>query len=341
MASSAKPFSRRSVLGVIAMPFVLPSVARADADVPAGFTSVRIFGAKGDGATDDTEALTWAHSSGNPLFYPRTEAFYRISNVLPAKAPATSDGAEIRIVGDGTHPKTIFRVTGNPAPIEISGFTLDGGWKGETKGEWSHGIDISGANNVTVAKNTIRNPYGDCVYVGSADNKVGSGNIWIHDNVLINPRRCNVAIVCGEDVVIENNSCTLDSDYVAGIDLEPDLNHFDYVRRVRILNNNFRAKGKFIAAGVNNGAENTGLVVSGNRGQALEYLHVYENALLRNATITRNTFSANSPKGVMMHLESVYGEVLDNVDNTACGDGYRSVDLRDCHVALRGNRFCG
>jgi hypothetical protein len=334
--------SRRSVLGGITAPFILPSLGSADEETPGGFVSVRTFGAKGDGVTDDSEALTRAHSSGKPVFYPRTDAFYRISHVLPATTSARSNGAEIRIVGDGTHPKTIFRVTDNALPIEISGLVLDGGYKsgGSVHAQWSHGIDLSGARNVVVSGNIIQNTFGDCVYVGSANDKIASNNIQVRANKLLHPFRCNVAVVCGENVVIENNICMKEIDFVSGIDLEPDVNGFDFVRRVRILNNSFSAKGKFITAGVNNGIENTDLLISGNRGQALEGIHLWANALVRNVTITRNTFSATSPKGVMLNLEAVDGRVADNVDNTQCGNGYKSLIVRNCTISLSENRFC-
>ncbi|HWF64120.1 MAG TPA: glycosyl hydrolase family 28-related protein [Rhizomicrobium sp.] len=337
-----KAVSRRSVVCGITAPFILPSLGSADEETPGGFVSVRAFGAKGDGVTDDTEALIRAHSSGKPVFYPRTDGFYRISHVLPATTSARSNGAEIRIVGDGTHPKTIFRVTDNAAPIEISGLVLDGGYKsgGSVNAQWSHGIDLSGARNVAVSGNIIQNTFGDCVYVGSANDKIASNNIQVRANKLLHPFRCNVAVVCGENVVIENNICMKEIDFVAGIDLEPDVNGFDFVRRVKILNNRFYAVGRFITAGVNNGTENTDLLVSRNQGQALEFVRTWKDALLRNATITRNTFSATSSKGVMLNLDAMDGKVADNVDNTACGDGYKSLIVHDCAISVSENKFC-
>jgi hypothetical protein len=337
-------FTRRMALGVLAAPLALPSSLKAltVSAIPGGSVSVAAFGAKGDGVTDDTDSLVHAHMSGKPVFYPRTEAFYRISHVLPVVASTSSNQAEIRIIGDGMHPKTIFRVSANSDPITISGFVLDGGYKGGTLGEWSHGIDLSGAKNVTITGNTIRNTYGDCVYVGSANDSIGSVNIRIHDNRLVNPRRCNVAIVCGEDIQIENNECEKKLDYVAGIDLEPDINGFDYVRHVRILRNRFSTVGRFLSAAVSNGLDNADLLVAGNHGQALEYFRGHDDARLRNVTIMRNRFAATSPKGVMLNLERVEGGVIsDNEDRTACGGDYQSTRFRGCTgISLERNIFC-
>jgi hypothetical protein len=335
--------SRRAVIGAVATPYVLRSLDVFAEPIPLsdGFVSVRKFGAVGDGTSDDTDALMHAHASGNPLFYPKSYAFYRTSHVLTVRAPISSNGAEVRTVGNGSYQKTIFQVVANNRPIKISGFVLDGGYKEGTQGEWSHGIALTGANNVTVTKNIIQNTYGDCVYVGSGNARIASNNILIQGNKLLHPRRCNVAVVCGDGVTIEGNVCAKELDYVSGIDLEPDVNQFDYVRRVRILNNQFDSKGRFITAGVNNGIENTDLLVSGNRGRALEYFQAYRNALLRNATIARNIFSATSATGVMLKLENVHGFVSDNVDATACGGGYHSLDLYNCKLSLERNKFCG
>jgi len=334
-------FTRRMALGVFAAPLALqPLRALADSSLPDGSVSVTAFGAKGDGVTDDTDSLVHAHRSGKPVFYPRTEAFYRISHVLSVAASTSSNGAEIRIIGDGMHPKTIFRVSANSKPITISGFILDGGYTGGTLGEWSHGVDLSGAKNVTVTGNTIRNPYGDCVYVGSANSAVASTNIQIRNNKLLNPRRCNVAVVCGENVAIEGNVCVKQVDYVTAIDLEPDVNGFDYVRQVSISRNHFSAKN-FISAGVSNGVDNTGLSIIGNEGRAQVFFHGWENARLRNVAVMQNRFTTTAPIGIMLFLEGIRGGVVsNNVDQSMCGFGYRSIEIRNCDISLSRNEFC-
>ncbi len=191
--------------------------------------------------------------------------------------------------------------------------------------------------NVTVTGQHHPEPvYGDCVYVGS-DNAatLAPAGVRISGNKLTNPRRCNVAVVCGEDVIIDGNSCAKDVDYVAAIDLEPDRNKFDYVRRVHILNNRFVTK-KFISAGVSNGVENSGLLITGNSwAGAVEFFHGWENALLRNVTIMRNRFSAAAPEGVMLNLEVVKGGVVaNNIDETPCGSGYHSIKIRRAAIFL-------
>ena len=290
---------------------------------------------------DDTAALTKAHTSGQKLFYPKPAAFYRITRALPVSGPARGDGAEIRIVGNGHGSTAIFNITGNKKPIELSGFILDGGYRGGADGEWSHGIDMRGARDVSITGNTIRNTYGDSIYVGSLNASAASSNIRIAGNSLRNPRRCNIAVVCGQDILISDNIVSKLSSYVAAIDLEPNANGFDFVRDVRVLGNRFDTAGVFCMASVSNGVDNTGLVMRSNRGHAWRFFHVHHNARLNGALITQNEFTAVRPDGMMFLFSQAKNCVLSgNRDRTACRQGYRSARFDDSTVRLSRNVFC-
>jgi hypothetical protein len=258
--------ARRAVLA--GLPFVM-------AAAPGGAVDVLKFGAKGDGVTDDTQALRAAHAQGRPVFYPKTQAFYAISGAIAVAADVTSDGAMIRSRQDGSDTRTIFRVKANTAPITISGMILDGLYAGQTTGgQWSMCVSLEGAHDVTLVRNVMRAPYGDCVYVGSIAAKAGCSNIRIVSNQLLQPRRCCVAVVCGSGVVIRDNTMTKTAKFVSAIALEPNPNGFDYVTEVKILDNRIDVATPFITASKFNGTETRGLVVRGNRGKAQRLIYV-------------------------------------------------------------------
>ncbi len=341
-AQSSLYSTRRVALGQLlslaaSTAMVTPSAAEA--------VSVHDFGAVGDGATDDTTALIRAHQSGRPVHYVKPQAHYRITRTLPVLADVTADqGATIIMDQNGQSERTFFRVRDNTAPITISGLTLDGGYSGGNVANFSMGIDLRAASNVTIKNNAIQNILGDCIYIGRAWTATGapaSRAIKIVDNELINPRRCNVAVVSGEDVTIANNRMRKPVEHVGSIDLEPDPNGTDYVRRVTVSNNSFETNGQFLSISVNNGIANSGLIIQGNKGTAHEFVHVYSNALLDNPQFLANEFVSDSSSGCMFTLWHMpNGTIAQNVDKSACGNGYKSISLLRSDPKLEGNKFC-
>ncbi len=310
--------------------------------LPEGTLNIRDLGAKGDGITDDTEALAKAHALDRPLYYPKTKNFYRVSQAIQLTSSAISDGAEIRIAQDGTGERSIFKIIRNQTPVRISGFVLDGSYDGGTKSEFSHGVELKAARDVTIENNTVRNVYGDCVYVGSSESTQASHNIRVENNTLLNPRRCNVAVVCADRVIIARNKINKSTAYVAAIDLEPNRNGFDYVKNVIITDNTFEVAKVFVLAGVNNKVPNSGLEIERNSGRGLCFLVAHNNALITDATIGDNAFTASAPNGGMLILSGLKNtSVTGNIDATPCAGNYQSVVFDTCDLRLKNNSFCG
>ena len=86
------------------------------------------------------------------------------------------------------------------------------------------GVTIFGAKHVEIANNTIRNTWGDGVYVTSSETSDGtrtwSEDVTIHDNTFSAIGRMGVAIIAARRVQIERNSFTQMSLDV--LDIEPD-----------------------------------------------------------------------------------------------------------------------
>lgn len=108
-------------------------------------------------------------------------------------------------------------INGNGAIIgERYGHTSD-------LGQWGHGINICGANNVRIRGLSIKDCWGDCIYVGK-----GSKNILIEDCVLSGSRRQGVSITSADSVVVR--CCLIQnikgSNPQHGIDVEPNKNEW-------------------------------------------------------------------------------------------------------------------
>lgn len=123
----------------------------------------------------------------------------------------------------------IIRVTGRNVLVHGKGsivgdkFTHTG-----TDGEWGMGINFRGASNATLNGLTIKNCWGDCVYVGKK-----AGKVTIENCLLDNGRRQGISVTSADSVFVRN--CTISN--VQGtnpqyaIDIEPNRNcTVNYVR---------------------------------------------------------------------------------------------------------------
>nr|WP_280959884.1 right-handed parallel beta-helix repeat-containing protein [Anaeromyxobacter dehalogenans] len=159
-------------------------------------------------------------------------------------------------------------------PLTVTGLHLNGGWDGVgTAGEWSHTISILGSRNVVIEGNELDSPYGDNVYLGKlpVPPHTNSARITIRRNAARSPRRCNIAVVAAQEVVIEDNYLEKTNGYVAAIDLEPNNDPRDRVSSVLIINNKvFAPKSPFVYAYTTSGYPFSirGVTVDGNSGKA-------------------------------------------------------------------------
>lgn len=101
----------------------------------------------------------------------------------------------------------------------------------DTEGEWGMGIRISNGKHVRVSDLTIKNCWGDCIYINKHSN-----DVVIDGCYLDNGRRQGISVVCADSVTIRKCKITnvggTNPQY--GIDIEP--NSKDYVDHVKIDN---------------------------------------------------------------------------------------------------------
>lgn len=128
----------------------------------------------------------------------------------------------IYLEGNSLRNCDIIRVTGRNVCIHGKGSIVGDRWthKGDD-GEWGMGINFFRATNATLSGLTIKDCWGDCVYVGKK-----SGNVLIEDCHLDRGRRQGISVTYADSVTIRN--CKISN--VSGtmpqyaIDIEPNMN---------------------------------------------------------------------------------------------------------------------
>ena len=140
----------------------------------------------------------------------------------------------------------IIQAEGNNIKIRGNGVVIgDKHTHTGNKGEWGMGINLVNAHHVSIYGLTIKDCWGDCIYVGTE-----SSNVKIKNCKLDNGRRQGISITSANGVKISN--CTISN--VSGtapeyaIDIEPNRN--ETVDNVQIENVNVNnCKGGILAYG--------------------------------------------------------------------------------------------
>jgi hypothetical protein len=134
--------------------------------------------------------------------------------------------------------------------------------------EGQHGFAFRGTNGVELDGVAVTDVYGDFVYLGRTDDGgPWTRRVWIHDSIFARNGRQGIAIVAGQDVVIERN---LIGDVARStIDLEPNAATGGAIN-IHVLDNDVgRGRLLFLAAAGNGPVSS--VVVADNRltGRAL------------------------------------------------------------------------
>ena len=152
----------------------------------------------------------------------------------------------IRLVPNDFENYEIIQVKGNEVEIKGGGTIIGDkhNHTGET-GEWGMGIDLKRARNVSISGLTIKDCWGDCIYVGGK-----STNVIIENCLLDNGRRQGVSITSADDVTIRECKITnvegTAPEYA--IDVEPNKgNVVDHVTIDRVTVRD--CKGGFLVLG--------------------------------------------------------------------------------------------
>lgn len=199
--------------------------------------TVRDFGARGDGSTDDTTAFQNAFdslpSSGGTVVVPA--GIYLIDPVRSIRPRSKthlklSDGAKLIAKPNGSDKAYVIYVY-KVSDVEISGGQIigDRDQHQDGDGEWGHGIFVRGAERVTVRDIHISKCWGDGMSVGAAlvwqDAPIPSKDVVVANIVSTGNRRQGLSIgrVYGMKVYDSEFSNTHGTTPECGIDIEPDL----------------------------------------------------------------------------------------------------------------------
>ena len=203
----------------------------------ATVVDVRTFGAKGNGATNDTAAIQKAINSlgsvgGTVVIPPGTYGIDAVTS-LQLKNNITLQMSPTTILGVIPNSAARYAVLniGGVNNVNVNSGVLWGDrltHKGTT-GEHGFGVAILGSSNVTITGTASNNMWGDGFYIGNGPTfgsslKTRSTNVKLIDVTADNNRRQGISITSGKDISIVRAKLTNTNGAApsAGIDVEPN-----------------------------------------------------------------------------------------------------------------------
>jgi hypothetical protein len=211
-----------------------------------GYITPEMFGAKGDGVTDDTDAIRAAFDQV------LSNIVVLRGNYKVAASPAHPDvitlrsnmtvlfcGASIQLISASQmnansiisiHDKENIRIVGNGTLI---GTRLSG----IARGEWNYGISVSKSKHVYIEGLNLKDFWSDGISLVGSIASLGyyNSDVTIKNCVIDNCDRNGIAVISAEDVLIDGCTCKNITGNGVGIDCEANGYH-DRLTRIRINN---------------------------------------------------------------------------------------------------------
>ena len=229
-------------------------VAERITDISINYVTPEMFGAIGDGITDDTAAINRAleNSENKILYFTKT---YLIdgavtTDVIDNHGLKVRSNTVIRFIGgskiiqkpSNASESHIFILLGCEN-VDISGGCIEGDYlthttESGTTDEWCHGIEVISSKNIHIHDMTIKNCYGDGIYIGQSGTRVSSipadnhcRNVTLENIIIDKCGRNGIALTDCNNWYINNIkiSNVQRTEPKSGIDVEVEGNYSPFV----------------------------------------------------------------------------------------------------------------
>lgn len=266
--------------------------------------TVKDYGAKGDGVTNDTTAIQTALNENAMVCIPDGTYMINVDKPLLLKSNQTvtlSTNAVLKALPSSNGYNAVIRMSG-VSNVNIIGGKIIGERYGHlgSSGEWGMGIQvIQGSNNIKISNMTISDCWGDGIFLGDSPYV---SDINIDSVVCDNNRRQGLSITDAKRVTI-NNSIFKNTNGTlpeAGIDIEPDANQTS--ENIKITNTQcFGNKGSGLdlmgITGIIQGVEVSGSSINDNSNMGIRLVKA-SNLTFDNNTVNNNLYGVELEKDV-------------------------------------------
>jgi len=202
--------------------------------------NVKSFGAKGDGVTDDTEAIQKAVNAvpgtGGKVFIPAGTYMVEALQSVRLKSRVTllmAKGAVLKAIPNGAEHYAVLTIE-NVSDVTVVGGVIQGERRRHigNKGQWGTGIQISGAKDITIQGTAAIDCWGDGFYIGTETftGTLKGETMKVPENVRLidvradNNRRQGISLIAGRNIEIIRPLLTNTKgiEPSAGLDIEPN-----------------------------------------------------------------------------------------------------------------------
>lgn len=309
------------------------------------------YNAAGDGQGDDTAAIQAALDTGENVLIPDgTYAVNAQNGLSPRNGQKIqmSPNAVLKVISSKDESYQVFRLQDKEGIVIEGGAILgDRHTHIGSGGEWGMGISISGCRDIIIRGVTIKDCWGDGIYINSTEENPCSQNIQIINCICDGNRRNGLSVVACRGALIMDCvfSNTGGTDPQCGLDLEANEGHV--VNDVAVTNctaygnsgSGFQVSGGIGDSGANDYNSITGCTAYENGLSGIRVLEV-SNLLLQG-----NTLRTNAENGIHLSSGSSYGVERIQVTGNQCltnkKNGIFLQGLVDLTRQTRGNILTG